>query len=115
MTLRVQLDNPGGSSHLSISGLITQAESRLPCKTAFAGSRDEGLGNFGARHKRLQTLRVDLHNLLEKAQLFIVTEIKSNQWFWASLVAQWVGICLPMQGTRVRSLAREDSHMPWSN
>ena len=28
--------------------------------------------------------------------------------FWASLVAQWLGIHLPMQGTRVRALVRED-------
>ena len=27
----------------------------------------------------------------------------------ASLVAQWLRICLPMQGTRVRALAREDT------
>ena len=26
----------------------------------------------------------------------------------ASLVAQWLGICLPMQATRVRALVRED-------
>ena len=26
----------------------------------------------------------------------------------ASLVAQWLRICLPMQGTRVRALVRED-------
>ena len=30
-------------------------------------------------------------------------------------MAQWVGIYLPVQGTRVRSLAGEDSHMPQSN
>ena len=32
-------------------------------------------------------------------------------WFekhWASLVAQWLRICLPMQGTRVRALVWED-------
>ena len=28
--------------------------------------------------------------------------------FWASLVAQWLGICLPVQGTRVRALVQED-------
>ena len=28
--------------------------------------------------------------------------------FWASLVAQWLGICLPVQGTRVRALVWED-------
>ena len=27
---------------------------------------------------------------------------------WASLVAQWLRICLPMQGTRVRALVQED-------
>ena len=31
-----------------------------------------------------------------------------KQWFWASLVAQWLGVCLPMQGTRVRALVWED-------
>ena len=28
----------------------------------------------------------------------------------ASLVAQWLRVCLPMQGTRVRALVREDPH-----
>ena len=27
---------------------------------------------------------------------------------WASLVAQWLRICLPMQGTRVQALVWED-------
>ena len=27
---------------------------------------------------------------------------------WASLVAPWLRLCLPMQGTRVRALIRED-------
>ena len=27
---------------------------------------------------------------------------------WASLVAQWLRICLPMQGTQVRALVWED-------
>ena len=31
-----------------------------------------------------------------------------NMPFWASLVAQWLRICLPMQGTRVRALVWED-------
>ena len=26
----------------------------------------------------------------------------------ASLVAQWLGVCLPVQGTRVRALVQED-------
>ena len=32
-----------------------------------------------------------------------------KQTFWASLVAQWLRICLPMQGTRVRALVWEDT------
>ena len=28
---------------------------------------------------------------------------------WASLVAHWLRICLPMQGTRVRALVWEDT------
>ena len=31
-----------------------------------------------------------------------------NYFFWASLVVQWLRICLPMQGTRVRALVWED-------
>ena len=31
-----------------------------------------------------------------------------KQILWASLVAQWLRICLPMQGTRVRALVWED-------
>ena len=33
----------------------------------------------------------------------------------ASLVAQWLRICLPMEGTRVRALVCEDPTMPRSN
>ena len=29
--------------------------------------------------------------------------------YWASLVAQWLRICLPMQGSRVRALVWEDT------
>ena len=32
----------------------------------------------------------------------------SKQRLWASLVAQWLRICLPMQRTRVRALVWED-------
>ena len=31
-----------------------------------------------------------------------------NRGPWASLVAQWLRICLPMQGTQVRALVWED-------
>ena len=37
-----------------------------------------------------------------------ITQIKNSMDGGASLVAQWLGICLPMQGTRVRALVWED-------
>ena len=33
---------------------------------------------------------------------------QQNPTKWASLVAQWLRICLPMQGTQVRALVWED-------
>ena len=40
----------------------------------------------------------------------LVCELKGlfKVYLWASLVAQWLGIRLPMQGTWVRALVRED-------
>ena len=41
--------------------------------------------------------------------LFFLSLLKKTKiWGGASLVAQWLRICLPMQGTRVRSLVWED-------
>ena len=40
-------------------------------------------------------------------KLFYQTFIKNRIW-GASLVARWLRICLPMQGTRVGALVRED-------
>ena len=37
---------------------------------------------------------------------FFKLELREN--LGTSLVAQWLRICLPMQGTRVRALVRED-------
>ena len=31
-----------------------------------------------------------------------------KMWYRASLVVQWLRVCLPMQGTRVRALVWED-------
>ena len=44
-----------------------------------------------------------------KLPLAFFTELaqKISQ-FWASLVAQWLGVCLPVQGTWVRALVWED-------
>ena len=40
--------------------------------------------------------------------VFIMFNPFKNKNIWASLVAQWLRICLPMQGTRVRALVWED-------
>ena len=36
------------------------------------------------------------------------TKLFSFKQSWASLVAQWLRVCLPVQGTRVRALVWED-------
>ena len=41
---------------------------------------------------------------LPESSLLVTTKLTA----WASLVAQWLRICLPMQGTRVRALVWED-------
>ena len=37
-----------------------------------------------------------------------ISKNKKKIRYWASLVAQWLRIHLPMQGTRVQALVRED-------
>ena len=47
----------------------------------------------------------------ERQREYILFHAKDayKKWeLWASLVAQWLRICLPMQGTWVRALAWED-------
>ena len=44
----------------------------------------------------------DLNNL---GVFFLISEVRG---IWASLVAQWLRIRLPMQGTWVRALVQED-------
>ena len=50
--------------------------------------------------------------LLLKSHIIILpctqTPSLKNKTQGVSLVAQWLGVCLPMQGTRVRALVWED-------
>ena len=62
-----------------------------------------------------KTLYVNMHNnvtynhqTLEETQMSLNGWMDKKQTNWASLVAQWLRICLPMQGTRVRALVWED-------
>ena len=45
--------------------------------------------------------------IIEEQEILGVTKNR-NRMYRASLVAQWLRICLPMQGTRVRALVWED-------
>ena len=52
-------------------------------------------------------MELKLKSNLPKVKQLQLMELK-NQTLWASLVAQWLRICLLMQGTRVRALVWED-------
>ena len=54
------------------------------------------------------TLPASAWFLLPHAMLWFIKETCVKMDLWASLVAQWLRICLPMQGTRVRALVWED-------
>ena len=54
----------------------------------------------------MRKLRHNIRTLLEKSQDETLIVIRTDG--RASLVAQWLRICLPMQGTRVRALVWED-------
>ena len=67
----------------------------------------QGWENWAATCKNMQ---LDHHHILH-------IKINSNRlktWNWTSLVVQWMGVCLPMQGTQVWSLVGR-FHMPQSN
>ena len=49
------------------------------------------------------------HDLTWSCSSWSSWELIRNVNFGASLVVQWLRICLPMQGTRIRSLVHEDS------
>ena len=59
-------------------------------------------------------IEIDVYTLMcikwmtNKNLLYKKKKKKKERKAWASLVAQWLRIRLPMQGTRVRALLRED-------
>ena len=44
----------------------------------------------------------------KELRVYDVPRHYTKMYYWASLVAQWLRICLLMQGTRVRALVWED-------
>ena len=72
-------------------------------------ANEEEIGSLPKKESRVMIVKMiqNLGNIMEKIQKKFnkdLEELKSR----ASLVAQWLRICLPMQGTRVRALDRED-------
>ena len=76
--------------------------------------RQAGKGHFKHEEKHSQRHRgIRAWNILgmvsEKLGLVQVWWVHGKKWqAWASLVAQWLRIRLPVQGTRVRALVWED-------
>ena len=65
--------------------------------------------NLGNRMEKIQeTFNKGIEELKSKQAMMnnTINEIKNS--LGASLVAQWLRICLPMRGTRVRALVWED-------
>ena len=63
-----------------------------------------GGGGGGGEGVWLNLAAANIKSILNEVVGFVSKEHLG----WASLVAQWLRICLPMQGTRVRSLVWED-------
>ena len=94
-----------------VLGDVTQISSRaLPLSLQLAHSEKK-------RNKRIQHVTFDQEtdtggasNSFTRSNLKFKREqtAPSNLVKWASLVVQWLRICLPMQGTRFRALVWED-------
>ena len=71
------------------------------------GNRNLRIPHYEILHQRLKggedTIQINLEYMMR-------SEINQSQKdrYWVSLVAQWLRVCLPMQGTRVRALVWED-------
>ena len=82
---------PGGEWKSTVPGLISSACHVVQSHTGESPGKDNRAGRIARLSLATCRLRTSRESQGE-----------------ASLVAQWLRICLPMQGTRVRSLARED-------
>ena len=71
-------------------------------------------GKFWSQHLNpFKSILLHLKSISQTVSLHKWLKSKGNTYIkdwhtWASLVAQWLRIRLPMQGTRVRALVRED-------
>ena len=101
--------------HSSASWLRCLGSAReLPCQRR--GGRGEGRKRKGGQRRGWDCIRASC----SKSPGLRVKALSQSPWqtapfltfktvnFVASLVAQWLRVCLPMQGTRVRALVWED-------
>ena len=75
------------------------------------GSRNMyGGGNWGGRHQILIFYGGDNSDNGQhwKSKEEYFKHVNLESWWWTSLVAQWLRIRLPMQGTQVWALVQED-------
>ena len=72
-----------------------------------SGSSTTVLGRWAKRLRATSSLKPSLSSQPVQRNLWNTVTLKWLKW-GASLVAQWLRICLPMQGTRVRALVWED-------
>ncbi|KAJ8788320.1 hypothetical protein J1605_000376 [Eschrichtius robustus] len=77
-----------GKAEDILSALSTFAIAAATCTGEFLGQENEDYKNISKNKKFCESTK--------------------KEEIWASLVEQWLRICLPMQGTRVRALVWED-------
>ena len=99
--MRKQGKNPPDQTNEEEIGSLPEKEIRVMIV--------EMIQNLGNRMEKIQeTFNKDLEELKSKQTTMnnTISEIKNS--LGASLVARWLGVCLLVQGTRVRALAWED-------
>ena len=97
---------PGKRVHVFTQGVHATPSSLRLCLYSYLAIHGEVIGNLQYRKLRAESERqVDVrwNKRNQCSQEFV-----SKRGTGASLVAQWLRICLPMQGTRVRALVWED-------
>ena len=72
--------------------------------------RDPSQGNKAGKRKRGECIQIEKEEISvfifeDNISIYVQNIKKTTR---ASLVAQWLRVCLPMQGTRVRALVWED-------
>ena len=66
------------------------------------------MGNNLNRHFTMEDLKMANKLIKSYSASLVIREIQIKTTRRASLVVQWLRICLPMQGTQVRALVWED-------